>query len=516
MKKVIFTQEWMALHPYEKQDATDQYYTELANKIYHVLDDVSFASQFSNIDNAKYLALCIAAYFEDVLSGTCIWKAFTTECKKRYDTYVPFYEKGTIHEQDKELFGKEDVVYNPDSINLADIKFLLWHHYQQSIFHHESLPPLFSTLEIAAKLIFNMLDKEYETAPENERLYQFLCESPTDEEHFYDYRRVLEWFHYSCYFHVGNRQRLMFAWQNLKDSGQFHPILAYGIQMEQMMAGRNDLLALSSAEWLAKVSKFHPAHKLWTETDFRSNRPFILEKEDAHFVYAKDLLEGDTIKVSKESFTLEDLTPYLKGEEVMVTMMFRFGNVWWQNGALASHANDKDFQKQLKENKDRYSHKQALADYKLLKEKGYGEKFVFLEDKEALLDFLKGIGYTVRPNLNFPEDAPKGIIVCGSPYTGVNVTLGLAQCISSKNNPYYDTTKADEQCFNIISGYGNAFPYELVCRLIDNGMLPDANVFASQYVKEKGLCITQENLQFLADYHLMGRKDKDLSPKELL
>ena len=46
-------------------------------------------------------------------------------------------------------------------------------------------------------------------------------------------------------------------------------------------------------------------------------------------------------------------------------------------------------------------------------------------------------------------------------------------------------------------------------------LIPDANIFTSQYVKEEGLKITQANLQFLADYYLMGRKDKDLSPKEL-
>lgn len=46
-------------------------------------------------------------------------------------------------------------------------------------------------------------------------------------------------------------------------------------------------------------------------------------------------------------------------------------------------------------------------------------------------------------------------------------------------------------------------------------MLPDANIFTSRYVKEEGLKITQANIQFLADYYLMGRKDKDLSPEEL-
>ena len=88
MKKVIFTQEWIALHPYEKADETDLYYTELANEIYHALDEACYTHNFKNMDEAKQLALSIAGYFEDVISGTGIWKTFTEECKQRYGSYT--------------------------------------------------------------------------------------------------------------------------------------------------------------------------------------------------------------------------------------------------------------------------------------------------------------------------------------------------------------------------------------------------------------------------------------------
>ena len=55
MKKVIFTQEWIALHPYEKADETDLYYTELANEIYHALDEACYTHNFKNMDEAKHL-----------------------------------------------------------------------------------------------------------------------------------------------------------------------------------------------------------------------------------------------------------------------------------------------------------------------------------------------------------------------------------------------------------------------------------------------------------------------------
>ena len=118
----------MAMHPYEKPDEVDQYYTELANAIYHALDEACFTHNFKNVEDAKQLALSIAGYFEDTLSSTGIWKAFTSECVKRYGCHIPFYEN-EVQYINSALTGN-DAPYVEDEINFADIKFLLWHHYQ--------------------------------------------------------------------------------------------------------------------------------------------------------------------------------------------------------------------------------------------------------------------------------------------------------------------------------------------------------------------------------------------------
>ena len=239
MKKVIFTQDWMAMHPYEKPNEVDQYYTELANEIYHALDEACFTHQFKNVEDAKQLALSIAGYFEDVISGAGIWKTFTAECKKRYGSYIPFYE----NEDDfvPNTLNEDVPEYDPEEINFADIKFLCWHHYQQSTYIQEAVPFLFSTMTLAAKLAYNLLDKEYETAPENERLVTYLSEMPVlenqneEEEKQLDeiHRRdTLAWFHYGCYFNVGNRQRLQFALQQMANSPQgLTEPMAYSVQM---------------------------------------------------------------------------------------------------------------------------------------------------------------------------------------------------------------------------------------------------------------------------------------------
>lgn len=454
MKKVIFTQEWIALHPYEKADETDLYYTELANEIYHALDEACYTHNFKNMDEAKQLALSIAGYFEDVISGTGIWKTFTEECKQRYGTYIPFYEKES--EFIKSTLNEDDPAYDPEEINIADVKFLLWHHYQQSSFVQEAVPFLFGTLELAAKLAYNILDREYETAPENERLLTYLSEMPeiegnaeTTEEDIeknkeldeIHRRDTLAWFHYGCYFNVGNQKRLQFTLQQMANSPQgLTEPLAYSVQMEMTIVGRNNLLTLTSYEWLRKICRNMPTHKLWEDEEFRKKAIELHEKAD---------------------------------------------------------------------------HEKAIHDYNLLKAKGYEDKFIFLEDVKTLKEFLKEIEFELPKGIRFPQKYEKGIILSGSPYTGINISFGLAHCIASPENPYYVQERAETDSFGIISGNGLPFPYEIVCKLIENNLIPDANIFTSQYVKEEGLKITQANLQFLADYYLMGRKDKDLSPKEL-
>ena len=444
MKKVIFTQDWMAKHPYEKPDEVDQYYTELANEIYHALDEACFTHNFKNVEDAKQLALSIASYFEDILSDTGIWKTFTTECVKRYGCHIPFYE----HEAkyiNSSLTGN-DVPYDADEINFADIKFLLWHHYQQSSYVQEAVPCIFGTLELAAKMVYDILDKEYETAPENGRLHEFLCgyDASMEKDMIEVARRdLLAWFHYGCYFNLGNQKRLQFTLQQMANSPQgLSEQMAYGIQMDMTITLRNNLLSLTSYEWLEKISQNQPSHAYWEDEDFKK---LVEEAEKERSI----------------------------------------------------------------------DHEQAIKDYNLLKEKGYGDKFIFLEDNKTLKEFLKEIGYELPANLRLPQKYEKGIIVTGTPYTGLTITYMQAHNIASPENPYYNAERAAETSFGIISGNGRPFPYEIVCKLIDGNMVPDANIFTSKYVKEEGLAITQANLQFLADYYLIGRRDKDLSPKEL-
>ena len=81
MKK-IYPKKWLELHPYKQTNSVDQYYVGIANEIHKRLYSSTIADAFEEEENIRYTSLCLAAWFEDVISQTGIWQAFTAECRK--------------------------------------------------------------------------------------------------------------------------------------------------------------------------------------------------------------------------------------------------------------------------------------------------------------------------------------------------------------------------------------------------------------------------------------------------
>ncbi len=67
MKK-IYPQKWLELHPYKQTNSVDQYYVGIANEIHKRLYSSTIADAFEEEENIRYTSLCLAAWFEDVIS----------------------------------------------------------------------------------------------------------------------------------------------------------------------------------------------------------------------------------------------------------------------------------------------------------------------------------------------------------------------------------------------------------------------------------------------------------------
>ena len=500
MKK-IYPKKWLELHPYKQTNSVDQYYVGIANEIHKRLYPPTIADAFEEEENIRYTSLCLAAWFEDVISQTGIWQAFTAECRKRYGAYLPFYPiKGD---------------YFPDEINLEDIRFLLWHHIQYLCRGISAINPENPGIEQTAQEIYGLLAEEYETAPENERMQEFLYHSAMGEEDFFHYREILDWFHYQCYFNIENGAQCRDEAERLLDDEKITPEMAetliYATRTSLTFKGRRNLLSLTSPEWLALIGKAHPEHQLWGKVKVRKNSCYLLEKEDDRYLYVKDLCSEDEgeFKITKKSLNLSAIRSREVGKSTLICELIYFGNAWWQCGMLLENKyNQKmaEYVDDLTKQKEKTNEKAAFPDF--IKASG-GKSFVFCQSQEEISDFLLNkMDYNLKEGLDIPRiNTENGAMLMANPHTGLHIQFKLCECIKSPDNPNYNKEEAEKNAIMFIVN-PDIIPYQLSCILQDEGMLPDAYLNSLQR-KEYGQEFIRKNAHFLTDYFHYRCREKD-------
>ena len=500
MKK-IYPKKWLELHPYKQTNSVDQYYVGIANEIHKRLYSSTIADAFEEEENIRYTSLCLAAWFEDVISQTGIWQAFTAECRKRYGAYLPFYPiKGD---------------YFPDEINLEDIRFLLWHHIQYLCRGISAINPENPGIEQTAQEIYGLLAEEYETAPENERMQEFLYHSAMGEEDFFHYREILDWFHYQCYFNIENVAQCRDEAERLLDDEKITPEMAetliYATRTSLTFKGRRNLLSLTSPEWLALIGNAHPEHQLWGKVKARENSCYLLEKEDDEFLYVKDLCSEDEgeFKITKKSLNLSAIRSREVGKSTLICELIYFGNAWWQCGMLLENKyNQKmaEYVDDLTKQKEKTNEKAAFHDF--IKASG-GKSFVFCQSQEEISDFLLNkMDYNLKEGLDIPRiNTENGAMLMANPHTGLHIQFKLCECIKSPDNPNYNKEEAEKNAIMFIVN-PDIIPYQLSCILQDEGMLPDAYLNSLQR-KEYGQEFIRKNAHFLTDYFHYRCREKD-------
>ena len=500
MKK-IYPKKWLELHPYKQTNSVDQYYVGIANEIHKRLYSSTIADAFEEEENIRYTSLCLAAWFEDVISQTGIWQAFTAECRKRYGAYLPFYPiKGD---------------YFPDEINLEDIRFLLWHHIQYLCRGISAINPENPGIEQTAQEIYGLLAEEYETAPENERMQEFLYHSAMGEEDFFRYREILDWFHYQCYFNIENVAQCRDEAERLLDDEKITPEMAetliYATRTSLTFKGRRNLLSLTSPEWLALIGKAHPEHQLWGKVKARENSCYLLEKEDDEFLYVKDLCSEDEgeFKITKKSLNLSAIRSREAGKSTLICELIYFGNAWWQCGMLLENKYDQkmaEYVDDLTKQKEKTNEKATFHDF--IKASG-GKSFVFCQSQEEISDFLLNkMDYNLKEGLDIPRiNTENGAMLMANPHTGLHIQFKLCECIKSPDNPNYNKKEAEKNAIMFIVN-PDIIPYQLSCILQDEGMLPDAYLNSLQR-KEYGQEFIRKNAHFLTDYFHYRCREKD-------
>ena len=247
-KNFLYPADWVKTKPYMAVDSVDIYYTGIANRIYDILKETKLDAIFNTPHSMRTAVMSITGWFEDVISQNGIWQAFTNECEQMYGKKLPFYPLGDN--------------YYPDEINQEDIQFLLWHNLQTVTRTQRIINPTSPVLMLAAEFIYHMLEDEYETAPENERLHQFIYASVDKEVACAHYVEVATWFHYKSFINIENFDEFMTVngefMQNAQDDPQQLEAVSWGMYVTMMLKGHRSLLVLTTPEWLSCQGQRRP------------------------------------------------------------------------------------------------------------------------------------------------------------------------------------------------------------------------------------------------------------------
>lgn len=505
-RKKIFVKDWIKLHPYTAQDSTDQYYTALANRIYDAISGSEYGDKLKKSDDILYVSLCLASWFEDIVSQTCIWNAFTAESKRRYGRHIPFYS--------------DEATYTVGEPNLADVKFILWNYLQQKEFDSVFVAPDLDGLDEVSQKVFQIIDSEYETAPENERMFDFITKNHDGDDDFFNYRDVLKWFHFCCYVNVSNAQQFRKEVENTlartRGNAVNPNLIIYSVETNEIATRRNALLALTTPEWMALVARQHKERKAWAEAKNYGASFFTIESEEKDYLYLKDLVtEESGLKFCKKSVQLEDFSGFIKNHTPIFLSLFWYGDSYWQNGVMSDTKSDDKLEAAIADERKTKEHADNKAVYEKFKKATGGKWYALFENNEEMSDF-----FTKKMAINESKDNPlpvkpkeaRGIAAFATPYNGLNILYGLTPCIKTDDNPSYDKDFAEKNAFTFYIDSEN-IGYETSCLLFDNGMLPDACVINDNGERRNDL--TDGDIKFVIDYNHYCHRERDLSPAEL-
>ncbi|MBR6286342.1 MAG: DUF3843 family protein [Bacteroidaceae bacterium] len=151
----ITKDDWERMHPYPEQTYTDKYYQTLATRLFKKRKEIG-----------KECAIAIACYLEDIVSEFGLWNNFRRLFYQHYGQSLPFYKPA------------ED--YHADSVNIEDVKIIVWLHMQSQ--SNDFVNPHLRVIEIIASDYFQLIKEEFEYAPANQKLKDYFRNTFSEDE----------------------------------------------------------------------------------------------------------------------------------------------------------------------------------------------------------------------------------------------------------------------------------------------------------------------------------------------
>ena len=518
----IVGKDWLKYHP--NTSPTDNYYIVLCNKVLKIIQKPGIAIFLNEADDEKELACMLVSYFEDVISETRLFSSFTRQHKQMYGKELPFYE-----------FTDE---YYDDEINLYDIYFLIWYYLSVGVENYV-IDPLFEGDKAFFKSvleIYNLFESEFEKAPQNENLQQFLQLSAGSNVetvrgkltfiacHSYLWHAFFDDFFHDVINKYKKNETVVLDEKSEMDIYDQRVLFIFNICMP--------LLSMRANEYYAAIlGEEHSEYQFIKNISKRIMGCFLLLKIESDGYLIEHLTSKKQIWLSNEYTAFEDIK-LIENETVLYISLVEWTKDVWQNqgGCIMLKIDEmkgKDLSKHLFEDEGR--NLEILQEYeKAFLDITNGKRIVYLRGVHEYADFYikmsrihaentkktvtdneldekyNTIIETHKKNKPFEKDEPVGIFF--NPYRGMETFRErLVSGMSDQSNPHY-ANKVIDVC-NLLTV--KAFSKEFINYAIDNKLI---NLGVDEFESPKMFDVVMKNLDFLLRFYRLS----DYFPKPVI
>lgn len=501
-KNKITLQDFRDTHIYGAGAKSDPFYTKVANDLYVKINDVFKTHSSLTEEYSKRAAISLAAYLEDLVSGSGVWAAFTSLHKKKYGKKLPFYEKNDFF---------STTPYDDEVPSVAAIRFILWYVANDAVMPDSILNPQNPRFSMLALALEEILLTAYEDAPESPARLGILPESVMLKSAFFQIRDLCEWLCTRCYLtRAWDTEKLKsglrsFMSQLFKtDKNEDFGVKAdYGIESYLPFNALIGPLAITPQEWLAEIMELYPADDeeqyIPIVRDLIS-RPYqfyqykTIEKSNA-IIVNKD---GEEMQLSAYTMHGEQFPELIKpGSTAFMSLVYYDGR-WVMNSVglqpLPAYIFEKS-QAEYNERKITESENYNAVTKKLKKRIGVCGSY-----DEYMSYFHKDDSWKSKVS----EKEYKGLIEAENILFFINTNGETSllpeygDCVKLRGNKYYDKESAEENAISLIFNHDLGTP-EFRRYIVEKKLIPDAML--SSLISEKaGKKLFQDNIRFFNDY----------------
>ncbi len=497
----ISSLEFRALHPKGVIADSDMYFARIANKIFRKLLSDKIIKQDFPENILRKFALKSASYLEDIVSQWGLFDGFRKLHLQVCGNQMPFY---TV---DDDYYG--------DEINIEDVQFLVWYTLQEDLNENEEVGrfvnPENPMIMLLSSVIFDILEEEYETAPENERIYEML--HTHDYEDFISFRHLLEWLCYNSYLSTNNAKNKVesvkanIVKENKKDI-DYTKLFTYLVETNAIFYYACTPLSVKAIDWFRAISTNSRILERIENLSFRPFQRYKILNSDDSFINLVSFCE-EKIKISLARESMNSLDPnrirkFSIGEEIAQTNLVFFDGIWQVNGAIVFTEMSEKIQEeedQKAEKKKRFKENVEYS-YKELLKYNQNKEIAFFKNSEELEKFWLE-AYSDAPNVedfikNQPYKNDYNIVMFLSPKNGAFTLPDIGKCIKHPDNKFYNTETNHNEGLALLTG-GFPAPLEFLEFIINNNYIPDARINSIQS-PERGKILVQDNKWFIVRF----------------